>query len=107
MSDIVLYTSAEVAELLKLNPQVVQRKLQAGEIPGYQIGREWRVERDQLLGWLEEHSNRRRRGSEAERAVAAWFGPDGRLTAIPTARSKRTPILRRLSADLEPDRTYT
>ena len=33
MSAIVLYTASEVAELLRLNHQVVQRKLQAGDIP--------------------------------------------------------------------------
>jgi excisionase family DNA binding protein len=56
------YTSAEVADLLRMNHQVVQRKLQAGEIPAYRIGREWRVERAQLMEWLESHSNRRRPG---------------------------------------------
>src|SRR5438552_3259688 len=53
MSAIVLYTAAEVAEILRLHPQVVQRKLQAGEIPGYRIGREWRVGEQQLKDWLE------------------------------------------------------
>src|SRR4051812_36576012 len=57
VSDLVLYTANEVADLLRLHHQVVQRKLQAGEIPGYRIGREWRVERTQLLAWLEQHSN--------------------------------------------------
>ena len=59
MSQIVLYTAGEVAELLRLNHQVVQRKLQAGDIPGYRIGREWRVEQSQLMDWLEKHSNQR------------------------------------------------
>jgi excisionase family DNA binding protein len=56
MSQIVLYTASEVAELLRLNHQVVQRKLQAGDIPGYRIGRDWRVEQSQLMDWLEKHS---------------------------------------------------
>ena len=52
MSDLTFYTAAEVAEMLRLNHQVVLRKLQAGEIPGYKIGKEWRIEKGRLLGWL-------------------------------------------------------
>jgi excisionase family DNA binding protein len=96
---LVLYTSAEVAELLRLNHQVVQRKLQAGEIPAYRIGREWRVERGQLVAWLEEHSNRRD-------PVSAWFGRDGRLKSIPVRRSARAPVLARIAEAFEPARTY-
>lgn len=97
----VLYTSAEVADILRLNHQVVQRKLQSGELPAYRIGREWRVDRDQLLAWLESHSNRRRPGP-----TDAWFDADGRLKALPAKQSQRRPVLVRLAGQLEPDRTY-
>jgi excisionase family DNA binding protein len=99
MSDLVLYTSTEVAELLRLNTQVVQRKLQAGEIPGYRIGREWRIERRQLLDWLERHSNQRDR-------LAAHFAPDGRLRRLPAKRSERRAVLERIATSFEPDRTW-
>ncbi|HUZ44868.1 MAG TPA: DUF2087 domain-containing protein [Acidimicrobiales bacterium] len=96
----VLLTSTEVADLLRLNHQVVQRKLAAGEIPAYRIGREWRVERAALWSWLEEHSNRRRPpGSE-------WFDAEGRLRALPAKRSLRRPVLDRLVAGFDPGRTY-
>jgi excisionase family DNA binding protein len=104
MSGLILYTAAEVAEVLRLNPQVVQRKLQAGEIPGYRIGRDWRVEEGQLRGWLEQHSNQR---PENVDGTAAWFTTDGRLKAIPTQKKKRDAILVRLAEHFEPDRTYT
>lgn len=107
MSDqLAFYTAAEVADLLRLNPQVVQRKLQAGEIPGYRLGRDWRVERSQLMSWLEQHSNQVARTPD-ERVLAQAFDRDGRLRAIPAARGKRQVVLRRLAAMLEPDRTYT
>lgn len=96
-----LYTAAEVADLLRLNHQVVQRKLQAGEIPAYRIGREWRVEHGQLLGWLEQRSNRRRDPLEQ------WFDKDGRLVSLPAKRSLRRPLLERLVEQLEPGRTFT
>lgn len=93
-------TSTEVAELLRLNHQVVQRKLAAGDIPAYRIGREWRVDRAALWSWLEEHSNRRRvPGSE-------WFDPAGRLKALPAKRSLRRLVLERLAAGFDPARTY-
>jgi excisionase family DNA binding protein len=99
MTDLVLYTSVEVAELLRMNHQVIQRKLQAGEIPGYRIGREWRVERQQLVAWLEEHSNQR---DEANK----WFDPEGGLRALPARRSRRRAVLERMVSALEPGRVY-
>lgn len=97
--DLVLYTSAEVADVLRLNPQVVQRKLQAGEIPGYRIGREWRVEKSQLLAWLERHSNQRD-------PLDRHFDDDGRLRALPKKASDRTPVLERIAAAFPPDRAW-
>lgn len=100
VDDLQLYTAAEVADLLRLNPQVVQRKLQAGEIPGYRIGREWRVERAQLIQWLEEHSNQR---DPARR----FFDRAGRLTSLPAKKAVREQVLRMLTEGLAHGRTYT
>ena len=97
MSQIVLYTAAEVAELLRLNHQVVQRKLQAGDIPGYRIGRDWRVEQSQLLDWLEKHSNQRRVTSDAGKVLRTFLDDDGRLRSIPASRAKRAVVLEYLA----------
>ena len=98
--DLVLYTSAEVAELLRLNHQVIQRKLAAGEIPAWRIGREWRIERARLIEWLERRSNQNQSPTEA------WFDQAGRLRALPAKRSLRRPVLQRLAESFEPGRTY-
>ena len=98
-----LYTAAEVADLLRMNLQVVQRKLQAGEIPGYRIGREWRIERDQLLAWLETRSNQRLANRDG---TAPFFEKDGRLKAMPAQRKKRDVVLQRLAEEFEWERTY-
>ena len=100
--ELVFYTAAEVAGMLRLHLQVVQRKLQAGEIPGYRIGREWRVERAQLFDWLERYSNQRERP-----LTDRWFDKDGRLKAIPAQRAKRRAVLDRIVERFEADRTYT
>jgi excisionase family DNA binding protein len=93
MSDLTFYTAAELAELLRLNHQVVQRKLQAGEIPGYRIGKEWRVEKTQLLAWLERHSNQRD-------PLDRFFDDDGRLVKLPAGRVQRQAVLRRLVSEV-------
>lgn len=99
--ELVFYTAVEVAELLRLNHQVVQRKLQAGEIPGYRIGREWRVERGQLLEWLERYSNQRERP-----LTDRWFAADGRLAQIPVQPAKRHAVLERVVDRFEPGVEY-
>jgi excisionase family DNA binding protein len=96
-----LLTASEVADLLRLNLQVVQRKLQAGEIPGYRIGRDWRVDRQQLMEWLEGHSNRRQSDDSGR-----WFDSSGRLTKLPAQRRKRESVLLRIARAFDPDRTY-
>lgn len=98
--ELVLYTSAEVADLLRLNHQVVQRKLAAGEIPAYRIGREWRIERGRLLEWLERHSN------EHQGPADPWFDRAGRLRALPAKQSLRRPVLERLAESFAPGRAY-
>jgi len=58
-SDLRFFTSAELAEILKMHPQVITRKLQVGEISGYKLGKDWRVSETQLHEFLARHSNQR------------------------------------------------
>ena len=51
------FTSAEVADILKMNPQVITRKLQAGDLAGHKLGKDWRVSEAQLFEFLERHRN--------------------------------------------------
>ncbi|MBS1962415.1 MAG: DUF2087 domain-containing protein [Bdellovibrionales bacterium] len=109
-----LFTSAEVAEVLRLHPQVVARKLQAGEIPGYKLGKDWRVSETQLAQYLERHANQKESGprnllpTEAKKdaKVVRTFIVDGKLRSIPTARGKRLAVLKYLVSKLEPRRIY-
>jgi len=105
ISEITFMTSGEVAEKLQLNQQVVVRKLQTGEIPGYKIGKDWRVSSQQLLAWLESKS----KPDQAHRAQQDGTGvfKDGRLTDIPAQRKKRTFVLERLLEEFEPGRVYS
>lgn len=48
---------AEVADLLKLDPQTVSRKAQKGEIPGFKIGNRWRFRLSDIEDWISQKVN--------------------------------------------------
>ncbi|MFL5813765.1 MAG: DUF2087 domain-containing protein [Bdellovibrionia bacterium] len=105
-NDLVFFTSAEVADILKMHPQVIARKLQAGELEGYKLGKDWRVSKDQLLRYLERHSNQRAAKSPEAKTVGAFF-EDGKLKSIPATRSKRLLVLKHLVSKLDAQKVYT
>src|SRR5689334_11983303 len=82
--ELTLFTSAEVAEILKMHPKVIARKLQAGELEGYKLGKDWRVSKDQVLRFLEKHSNQRTTKSPEAKVVGSFF-EKGKLKSIPAA----------------------
>ena len=101
-------TAAEVAAVLRINHQVLVRKLQAGEIPAYKIGKDWRIEERELDGWLRAAANRPRVvGIPEEEAIRRHYFVGGRLKQIPAKRSKRAVVLRILAESFEQDRQYT
>lgn len=99
-----LLTAAEVADILRMNHQVVLRKLAAGEIAGYKLGKEWRVREEALVEWLEKHSNRQ---DERSKVLRAFFDHQGKLVSIPAKHSARVVVLKRLIEEFEPSRVYT
>ena len=98
------FTTAEVAEILKMNVQVIARKLQQGEIPGYKIGKDWRIAEKDLWSWLEEHSNQNR-PSPAEKVIANFI-KNGRFRTLPAQRKKRNYILEYILRQFEFNRVY-
>jgi len=102
------YTAAEVAAILRMNRQVLARKLQAGEIPGYKIGKDWRIEEGELESWLRACSNRRGESlDETEAAIRRSFFEGGRLKQIPARRGKREIVLKMLARSFRPGKRYT
>lgn len=106
MDDLKFYTSAEIAEILKMHPQVIARKLQAGELEGYKIGKDWRVSHAQLMRFLEKHSNVNAAKTPEEKVVKTFL-KDGKLKSIPTARGKRELVLRHMVGQLEANKVYS
>ena len=104
-SPLKFFTCQEVADILRMNPQVITRKLQAGEIEGYKLGKDWRVSEAQILAFLERHSNKRAKQSPEEKVLSTYI-ENGRLKSIPTARGKRIHVLKHLVSQLDPMRVY-
>ena len=109
------FTTSELAEKLKMNVQVITRKVQAGEIAAYKIGKEWRIPEQSVIDWLERNSNKRNGGLTrltllgGPRAIEAAVPGDGEaLHALrPAARTKRKYLLEYILAQFEPNRSYS
>lgn len=99
----VFYTTSEIADMLKMNPQVIARKLQRGEITAYKIGKDWRVSERDFWVWMKKHTNRKLSDKEK---VLSNFVKDGRVIEIPTQRKKRRFILEYILENFESNRVY-
>ncbi len=104
-SELKFYTTTEIAELLKMNVQVIARKLQYGEIPGYKIGKDWRVKETDLLAWLEKHSNKNR--LNPGRKITERFMKNGRFEILPVQRKKRIYVLEYMLKQFELNKVYS
>ena len=51
------FTTTELAQKLKMNVQVITRKVKAGEILAYKIGKDWRIPDQSVTEWLERQTN--------------------------------------------------
>lgn len=99
------FTTSELAEKLKMNVQVITRKVQAGEIRAYKIGKEWRIPEQSVLEWLEANVNTN--GQPTGRDKTAVTAPkNGKPVALPTQPSKRKYLLEYILAQFEVNRSY-
>ncbi len=63
-------TLDELAAMLKLDPDTVMARVDAGELPGRRFGDQWRFSRRAVLAWLD--------GSDTPERTPAGFGPSPR-----------------------------
>lgn len=99
------FTTTELAEKLKMNVQVITRKVQAGEIRAYKIGKEWRIPEPSVYEWLESNANSPgQNGRKASRN-----GGNGKAASpeqLPSDAGQRRYLLEYLLAQFEPSRLY-
>lgn len=113
------FTTAELAKKLKMNVQVITRKVQSGEIEAYKIGKDWRIPEQSVYDWLQNQSNRQavklKRGAEAKgngNSGGSRVAPSGRVQAHVRKESagktsKRQFLLEYILAQFEPGRDYS
>ena len=98
------FTTSELAKKLKMNVQVITRKVQTGEIHAYKIGKDWRIPEQSVVHWLEKNSNRNgtssTSSSHAKRAAR-------KSDSITTSEPRRTALLEYIMAQFEPHREYS
>ena len=103
------FTTAELAEKLKMNVQVITRKVQAGEIKAYKIGKDWRIPENAVHQWLESKSNQ-----TSKNPLVKASKKDSRLgeskkqnEIIKKKPSDRKYLLEYILAQFEPNMNYT
>ena len=99
------FTTTELADKLKMNVQVVTRKVQSGEIYAYKIGKDWRIPEQSVFQWLQEHSNKNKRTKKQK--VVSTFMKDEQIEVLPAQRSKRKYLLEYILAQFEPNKVYS
>ncbi len=99
------YCTNEIAEMLKMNVQVIARKLQYGELNGYKIGKDWRIKEADLIEWLERHSNKKLQNPGE--LVIGRFMKDGRFETLPVQLKRRKYILEYILRQFELNRIYS
>ncbi len=99
------FTTSELAQKLKMNVQVITRKVQAGEIQAYKIGKDWRIPEQSVLEWLESQSNRN--GKPSSRRSVSKRTTEKPAAPTLTQEPKREFLLEYILAQFEPDREYT
>jgi len=100
------FTTGELAEKLKMNVQVITRKVQAGEIKAYKIGKDWRIPEQAVYQWLEAMSNDLSNKSKRQKVVSNFVKGE-HIENMPAQRSKRKYLLEYILAQFEPNKTYT
>jgi len=104
IKDTEFFTTAELAEKLKMNVQVITRKIQAGDIFAYKIGKDWRIPEFSVFQWLEKNANTRR-----PRVKKAGNGNGSARQTRPTVKQavNRKYLLEYILAQFEPSREYS
>ncbi len=74
-----LMTVEEAAQYLRLHPSTVYRLVRLRKLPAVKVGKQWRLDRETLEGWLRENTSVRDDGR--------WSGPDSAVTATGEAQS--------------------
>ena len=99
------FTTAELAKKLKMNVQVITRKVQSGEIRAYKIGKEWRIPEPSVYEWLEANANSPNRSEKSVITYRSRKTSTG-STRLQSGHKQQQHLLEYILAQLEPNRLY-
>lgn len=100
------FTTTELAKKLKMNVQVITRKVQSGEINAYKIGKDWRIPEHSVFEWLEKNSNKSGNGDDRQKPVLDSVKEKKSVNITPKATNRKY-LLEYILAQFEPGRSYT
>lgn len=101
-------TTTELAEKLKMNVQVITRKVQSGEIFAYKIGKDWRIPEQSVFEWLESHSNiNKKKSKPAKASTSPAPVKKEKASSLPEQSGQRKHFLEYILAQFEPNRVYS
>ncbi|MBU0985186.1 MAG: helix-turn-helix domain-containing protein, partial [candidate division Zixibacteria bacterium] len=101
------FTTAELAKKLKMNVQVITRKVQAGEIEAYKIGKEWRIPERSVFAWLEKNTNTNGTPARKPRVVTNLVRKTAETPQLSNQHATRKHLLEYILAQFEPNREYS
>ena len=104
VKDTEFFTTSELAKKLKMNVQVITRKVQSGEIRAYKLGKDWRIPEESVYAWLERQSNDKIHVEE-KTALKTIRKPEPQLPPV-KSNSQRKHLLEYILAQIEPGREY-
>ncbi len=47
-----ILTPQQLAEFLQVSDQTIKRALKTGSLVGFKVGRDWRIEKEEVVKWL-------------------------------------------------------
>ncbi len=99
-------TTTELAKKLKMNVQVITRKVQSGEIEAFKIGKDWRIPEHAIFTWLESQSNKHKKSDDKTKATGQTNLQNG-SDSLPNKPSKRKFLLEYILAQFESNKEYS
>jgi len=105
IKDTEFFTTAELAKKLKMNVQVITRKVQSGDIPAYKIGKDWRIPEQSVFEWLEKNSNSN--DNSGNRGTITKMPGKPQKSSLQAKRTTRRYLLEYILAQFEPNKLYS
>jgi excisionase family DNA binding protein len=72
-----ILTIEQAAEMLQVSTRTIQRLVKTGEIPGRQVGTQWRFHRDQLCDWVRGKEAKPKKNMSQAELIKLWAGMTG------------------------------